>query len=45
MARGEMEGESVKRDRWNWEGTGWWYGSLVQSKLPGIYESDPSEDS
>lgn len=42
-----MEGESVGRDNWNWDGGSFveWCGNLVQWKLPGMYEGDPCEDS
>lgn len=43
--RGKVEGESAGRDIWNWGTFSGQYGNLAQCKLPGIYESDPSEDS
>ena len=42
---GKVKGESVGRDIWNWGTFRGQYGNPAQCKLPGIYESDPSEDS
>lgn len=40
----QIEGENAGRDIWNLGAFGGECGILVQSKLPGIYEADPSED-
>lgn len=40
---GEVEGECAGRDIWNWGTFRGHYGNLVQCKVPGIYESDPSD--
>lgn len=40
-----LEGGTMGRDDWNWGEFEGQCGNLLQWKLPGISESDPSEDS